>query len=386
MKRSDNLNSRQNGSINSIDFPVEKAGTDNKEQNNNTLNNILRSFQEEFKITNKLIYNIHNSFLQFNEKFNLLIELLQASNQASSAINNDNDNEQNINKINNISNINNNNNINSQNLEVLNCILFDKNNLKNSGSFKFLKTDSKYILKPIKNINSLAISDFIGIDDIIKEVFKNTFKFASGKPANNVLLWGDRGTGKSSLIRAITKSFNDEPYVDKIKFIEIVEDTAELIYELISMIKDEPYRFILFFDDIAFDADSLFYKKLKSILDGGLDELPENVIIYATSNKRHLTTEKFASSNNVENFIHPEQEYEEGLSLSDRFGLSFGLYSFDQETYLRIVEMYLKQYDLGISTLNLNQIRKEAVNFAAIKGSRSGRTAKQFAISLLKDN
>ena len=376
MEHSDKLNSQQTDSVNFMDFSVEKTGIDDKNQNNDTLNNILRAFQEEFKITNKLIYNIHNSFLQFNEKFDLLIELLETSNQAysqvSSAVNNGN--EQNI------------NNASNRNLEILNCILFDKNDLKISGSFKFLKTDSKYILKPIKNINSLAISDFIGIDDIIKEVFKNTFKFASGKPANNVLLWGDRGTGKSSLIRAITKSFNDEPYINKIKFIEIVEDTAELIYELISMVKNEPYRFILFFDDIAFDADSLFYKKLKSILDGGLDELPENIIIYATSNKRHLTTEKFSSSNNIENFIHPEQEYEEGLSLSDRFGLSFGLYSFDQETYLRIVEMYLKQYELGISALNLNQIRKEAINFAAIKGSRSGRTAKQFAISLLKDN
>jgi len=386
MKQSDNSSSQQTNSIKSksIDFSVKKADAENKNENNNALNNILLSFQDEFKITNKLLYNINNTFLQFSEKFNSLIEVLQVSNQASqasSAVNNGN--EQNINKINNINDIN---NIENRNSEVLNCILFDKNDLKNSGSFKFLKTDSKYILKPIKNINSLAISNFIGIDDIIKEVFKNTFKFASGKPANNVLLWGDRGTGKSSLIRAITKSFNDEPYVNKIKFIEIVEDTAELIYELISIVKDEPYRFILFFDDIAFDADSLFYKKLKSILDGGLDELPENVIIYATSNKRHLTTEKFASSNNIENLIHPEQEYEEGLSLSDRFGLSFGLYSFDQETYLRIVEMYLKQYDLGISTLNLNQIRKEAVNFAVIKGSRSGRTAKQFVISLLKDN
>ncbi|MHB1664935.1 MAG: DUF815 domain-containing protein, partial [bacterium] len=270
--------------------------------------------------------------------------------------------------------------------QYFNCVLFNKKDLQNNGSFKFLKTDAKYILKPIKNINSLAISDFIGIDDIIKEVFKNTFKFASGKPANNVLLWGDRGTGKSSLIRAITKSFSDEPYINKIKFIEVIEDTAELIYELITIIKDEPYRFILFFDDIAFDADSLFYKKLKSILDGGLDELPENVIIYATSNKKHLTTERFASSNNLENYIHPEQEYEEGLSLSDRFGLSFGLYSFDQETYIQIVEMYLKKYNLGISSLNLNQVRKEAANFATIKGSRSGRTAKQFVISLLKDN
>jgi hypothetical protein len=390
MKQSDNAHNAtdtntKTGSIKPIDFSAQKADAGNKNENkenkNDTLNNILQSFREEFKITNKLIYNIQNSFLQFNEKFNSLIELLRVSTDTTSLTVNGagavNSNEQNINI---------NDKIDNQNVNASNCILFNKNDLKNYGSFKFLKTDSKYILKPIKNINSLAISDFIGIDDIIKEVFKNTFKFASGKPANNVLLWGDRGTGKSSLIRAITKSFNDEPYVNKIKFIEIVEDTAELIYELISIVKDEPYRFILFFDDIAFDADSLFYKKLKSILDGGLDELPENVIIYATSNKRHLTTEKFASSNNIENFIHPEQEYEEGLSLSDRFGLSFGLYSFDQETYLRIVEMYLKQYDLGISTLNLNQIRKEAVNFAVIKGSRSGRTAKQFAISLLKDN
>ncbi len=372
----DTDNEHHNDSINSI---IDK---------NDEFNNILKSFQEEFKITNKLIYNIHNSFSQFNEKFNTLIDILQTVYNKSIKnfdINNYNTND---NEHENSATANNKININELNssFQYFNCVLFNKNDLQNNGSFKFLKTDSKYILKPIKNINSLEISDFIGIDDIIKEVFKNTFKFASGKPANNVLLWGDRGTGKSSLIRAITKSFGNEPYINKIKFIEVIEDTAELIYELITIIKDEPYRFILFFDDIAFDADSLFYKKLKSILDGGLDELPENVIIYATSNKKHLTTEKFASLNNLENFIHPEQEYEEGLSLSDRFGLSFGLYSFNQETYIQIVEMYLKKYNLGISSFNLNQVRKEAVNFATIKGSRSGRTAKQFVVSLLKDN
>ncbi|MCL4546129.1 MAG: ATP-binding protein [Deltaproteobacteria bacterium] len=372
----DTYNEHHNDSINSI---IDK---------NEEFNNILKSFQEEFKITNKLIYNIHNSFSQFNEKFNALIDILQIVYNKSIKNFDSNNYDTNDNENGNGTTANNKININELNssFQYFNCVLFNKNDLQNNGSFKFLKTDSKYILKPIKNINSLEISDFIGIDDIIKEVFKNTFKFASGKPANNVLLWGDRGTGKSSLIRAITKSFGNEPYINKIKFIEVIEDTAELIYELITIIKDEPYRFILFFDDIAFDADSLFYKKLKSILDGGLDELPENVIIYATSNKKHLTTEKFASLNNLENFIHPEQEYEEGLSLSDRFGLSFGLYSFNQETYIQIVEMYLKKYNLGISSFNLNQVRKEAVNFATIKGSRSGRTAKQFVISLLKDN
>lgn len=372
----DTYNEHHNDSINSI---IDK---------NEEFNNILKSFQEEFKITNKLIYNIHNSFSQFNEKFNALIDILQTVYNKSIKNFDNNNYDTNDSENGNGTTANNKININELNssFQYFNCVLFNKNDLQNNGSFKFLKTDSKYILKPIKNINSLEISDFIGIDNIIKEVFKNTFKFASGKPANNVLLWGDRGTGKSSLIRAITKSFGNEPYINKIKFIEVIEDTAELIYELITIIKDEPYRFILFFDDIAFDADSLFYKKLKSILDGGLDELPENVIIYATSNKKHLTTEKFASLNNLENFIHPEQEYEEGLSLSDRFGLSFGLYSFNQETYMQIVEMYLKKYNLGISSFNLNQVRKEAVNFATIKGSRSGRTAKQFVISLLKDN
>jgi predicted AAA+ superfamily ATPase len=376
----DTYNEHHNDSMNSI---IDK---------NEEFNNILKSFQEEFKITNKLIYNIHNNFSQFNEKFNTLIDILQTvyNENIKNFNRNNNYNYENENKNKNGDSATASNKININELnssfQYFNCVLFNKNDLQNNGTFKFLKTDSKYILKPIKNINSLAISDFIGIDDIIKEVFKNTFKFASGKLANNVLLWGDRGTGKSSLIRAITKSFSDEPYINKIKFIEVIEDTAELIYELITIIKDEPYRFILFFDDIAFDADSLFYKKLKSILDGGLDELPENIIIYATSNKKHLTTEKFAPLNNLENFIHPEQEYEEGLSLSDRFGLSFGLYSFDQETYIQIVEMYLKKYNLGISSLNLNQVRKEAANFATIKGSRSGRTAKQFVISLLKDN
>ena len=278
-------------------------------------------------------------------------------------------------------------------------IKYDASHIDRFGSFKFFKINGEYILKPLSDENSavkesggsgadgysLSLSDFIGIDNIIKDVFRNTMKFASGKPANNVLLWGDRGTGKSSLIRALAKSFGEPPYINKIKFIEIVEDTAELIYQLITVIKTKPYRFILIFDDIAFDADSLFYKKLKSILDGGLDELPENIIIYATSNKRHLTKEIFSSEKHGSGFIHPEEEAEESLSLSDRFGLTYGLYSFNQETYLKIVELYLKKYGVKTSSVDMDGIRKNAVNYALIKGSRSGRTAKQFAISLIKD-
>ena len=262
------------------------------------------------------------------------------------------------------------------------------------GSFKFLKVNGIYLLKPLTETNrehsqsgySLSLSDFIGIDNVIKEVFRNTMKFASGKPANNVLLWGDRGTGKSSLIRAIARSFGEPPYIDKIKFIEVVEDTAEMIYELITILESKPSRFILIFDDIAYDADSMFYKKLKSMLDGGLDELPENIIIYATSNKRHLTAEKFRKENlNSTEFIHPEEEAEESLSLSDRFGLSYGLYSFSQETFLKIVELYIKKYGIKISSLNMDEVRKNALAFASIKGSRSGRTAKQYVINMIKD-
>ncbi len=272
-------------------------------------------------------------------------------------------------------------------------IRYRPGDLETYGSFKFFKVNNKSILKPLIDFPSKGVSgsatlflaDFIGIDDIMKGVFQNTIKFASGKSANNVLLWGDRGTGKSSLVRAIAKSFNEEPYIYKVKFIEVVEDTAEFIYELLTIIKTKPYRFILVFDDIAFDADSLFYKKLKSILDGGLDELPENVIIYATSNKRHLTTEKFSQENLDADYIHPEEEVEEGLSLSDRFGLTYGLYSFSPEVYLKIVEMYLKKYNIKILSIDMDSARKDAINFAAIKGSRSGRTAKQFAISLIKD-
>ncbi len=284
-------------------------------------------------------------------------------------------------------------------------INYDAAHIEKSGSFKFFKVNGKYILKPVGGEysgpgnkepganhagggdRSLSLSDFIGIDHVIKEVFQNTIKFASGKPANNLLLWGDRGTGKSSLIRAVAKSFGEPPYLNKIKFIEVVEDTAELIYELITVIKTKPYRFVLVFDDIAFDADSLFYKKLKSVLDGGLDELPENIIIYATSNKRHLTPEKFSNDKfNSTDFIHPEEEAEESLSLSDRFGLTFGLYGFNQETYLKIVDLYLKKYGIKTSSASMDDLRKNALSYAVIKGSRSGRTAKQFVINLIKND
>jgi hypothetical protein len=290
-------------------------------------------------------------------------------------------------------------------------IKYSEEELDRYGSFKFFRINEGYILRPIaedavagvlnaatainetygrqnkavSHPHSLSLSDFIGIDNIIKDVFRNTMKFASGKPANNVLLWGDRGTGKSSLIRAVARSFGEPPYLNKIKFIEVVEDTAELIYELINIIKIKPYRFILIFDDIALDADSLFYKKLKSILDGGLDELPENIIIYATSNKRHLTTEVFSKEKFNSELIHPEEEAEESLSLSDRFGLSYGLYSFGQDTYLKIVELYLKKYGIKVSSVDMDGLRKNALNYASSKGSRSGRTAKQFAVSLIED-
>ncbi len=279
-------------------------------------------------------------------------------------------------------------NVRKINYNESSIIKYDASNIDRFGSFKFFKINGEYILKPVADENVgahlLSLSDFIGIDNIIKDVFQNTMKFASEKPANNVLLWGDRGTGKSSLIRALAKSFGEPPYLNKIKFIEIVEDTAELIYELITVIKTRPYRFILIFDDIAFDADSMFYKKLKSILDGGLDELPENIIIYATSNRRHLTKETFSAEKSGYGFIHPEEEAEESLSLSDRFGLTYGLYSFNQETYLKIVELYLKKYSVKVSSVDMDAVRKNAVNYALIKGSRSGRTAKQFAISLIK--
>ena len=282
----------------------------------------------------------------------------------------------------------------ADNISENGIIHYDDRLLDKFGSFKFFKVNGKYKLKPLSESgnklssdgNSLSLSDFIGIDNVIKEVFRNTMKFASGKPANNVLLWGDRGTGKSSLIRAIARSFGEPPYIDKIKFIEIVEDTAEMIYELITVLESKPSRFILIFDDIAYDADSMFYKKLKSMLDGGLNELPENIIIYATSNKRHLTAEKFRKENlNSTEFIHPEEEAEESLSLSDRFGLSYGLYSFSQETFLKIVELYIKKYGIKISSLNMDDVRKNALAFASIKGSRSGRTAKQYVINMIKD-
>ncbi len=228
---------------------------------------------------------------------------------------------------------------------------------------------------PVSNISTVDINLLKGMDKEIEQVRLNTEALIKGKLANNVLVWGARGMGKSTLIKSVTKAASSKS--NNLKIVEVARDDIGQVDKLLKLIKNINKKFIIFCDDISFDDNETSYKSLKSVLDGGLIGGMHNVLVYATSNRRHLLSRK---TGNVDGFMRWEEELDERLSISDRFGISIGFYECDQDLYLEIVRSYAKAFNVKISA---NELNRKAIEWQVQRGSRSGRVAKQFIVSLL---
>lgn len=232
-------------------------------------------------------------------------------------------------------------------------------------------------LEPIAKVSRVDFSLLRGIERVSDILLENTERFAAGLPANNALLWGSRGMGKSSLVKAIHGKINgDKP--GSLALIEVHREDIPSLPRLLSVLRASSRRAVLFCDDLSFDSGDNTYKSLKAILEGGIEGRPSNALLYATSNRRHLMAREMIE-NERSTAINPGEAVEEKVSLSDRFGLWLGFHSCDQETYFAMIEGYAARYGLDIS---VEQLHAEAVEWTITRGARSGRTAWQFVQDL----
>ncbi len=240
----------------------------------------------------------------------------------------------------------------------------------------FIWHPQSHSFTPVPRVNRVDMALLKGIDRMRDTLVENTERFARGLPANNALLWGARGMGKSSLVKAAHSSINtasgrkDGP----LKLVEIHREDIETLPELMGLVRGAPYRFILFCDDLSFDAEDTSYKSLKAVLDGGIEGRPENVLLYATSNRRHLMSRDMME-NERSTAINPGEAVEEKVSLSDRFGLWLGFHRCSQDEFLAMVQGYVSHFRIPIAP---DDLRREALEWATTRGSRSGRVAWQY--------
>lgn len=247
------------------------------------------------------------------------------------------------------------------------------NNLDHSEGFIFESKSG--LIRPVENINRIPISLLQGIENQKQTLLNNTLNFSNNLSANNALLWGARGTGKSSLVKAVHKEVINKTKSKSLKLVEIHrEDISELPELLLLLSQHKNYRFILLCDDLSFDAGENNYKSLKAALDGGIEGKPNNVIFYATSNRRHLMPRDMME-NERSTAINPSESVEEKVSLSDRFGLWIGFHNMDQDTFLAIIEAYCKEFKIPIEK---NKLKSEALEWSITRGARSGRVAWQY--------
>jgi uncharacterized protein len=233
-------------------------------------------------------------------------------------------------------------------------------------------------LAPVRRVNRVDMSLLKGIDRVRDLLVENTERFARGLPANNALLWGARGMGKSSLVKAAQAAIGAAHPVPGLKLVEIHREDIESLPDLMVLLRSAPQRFIVFCDDLSFDAEDTSYKSLKTMLEGGIEGRPDNVIFYATSNRRHLMAREMVE-NERSTAINPGEAVEEKVSLSDRFGLWLGFHRCSQDEFLTMVEGYVAHYRIPVSGTDL---RREALEWATTRGSRSGRVAWQYVQDL----
>jgi uncharacterized protein len=229
-------------------------------------------------------------------------------------------------------------------------------------------------LAPVARINRVDMSLLKGIDRVRDLLIENTERFARGLPANNALLWGARGMGKSSLVKAAQASIAAQYPDAGLRLIEIHREDIESLPELMALLRPAKQRFIVFCDDLSFDGDDTSYKSLKTMLEGGIEGRPDNVIFYATSNRRHLLAREMVE-NERSTAINPGEAVEEKVSLSDRFGLWLGFHRCSQDEYLAMVEGYISRYRIPVDS---DELRREALEWATTRGARSGRVAWQY--------
>ena len=243
-------------------------------------------------------------------------------------------------------------------------------------AYRWRKRNGRGFLQPVTHPHRIRLTDLQGIDEQIRLVEQNTRQFLEGLTANDVLLTGARGTGKSSLVKAVLNKFSAKG----LRLIEVEKQDLLDLPDIVDLVADASYKFILFCDDLSFDADDPGYKALKVILDGSISATSENLLIYATSNRRHLMPEYMRENLETKYLgeeIHPGESVEEKISLSERFGLWVSFYPFDQDEYLVIVDYWLGQ--LGVGERDRAKARHEALQWALTRGSRSGRVAWHFA-------
>jgi predicted AAA+ superfamily ATPase len=229
-------------------------------------------------------------------------------------------------------------------------------------------------LAPVPRVNRVQMTLLKGIDRVRDTLIENTERFARGLPANNALLWGARGMGKSSLVKAAHAAVNAQQDDGSLKLIEIHREDIETLPELMTLLRGAKERFIVFCDDLSFDGDDTSYKSLKAVLEGGIEGRPPNVILYATSNRRHLMSRDMME-NERSTAINPGETVEEKVSLSDRFGLWLGFHRCSQDEFLAMVEGYVDHFRIPIERETLT---REALEWATTRGARSGRVAWQY--------
>jgi uncharacterized protein len=231
---------------------------------------------------------------------------------------------------------------------------------------------------PVTRVSRVDMELLKGIDRVRDLLVENTERFARGLPANNALLWGARGMGKSSLVKAVHAAVKTSHGKGALKLVEIHREDIESLPDLMALMRVAPYRFILFCDDLSFEAEDTSYKSLKAVLEGGIEGRPDNVVFYATSNRRHLMARDMMENERA-TAINPGEVVEEKVSLSDRFGLWLGFHRCSQDEYLAMVAGYVSHYRIPLSG---EALEREALEWATTRGARSGRVAWQYVQDL----